>query len=107
MRASIILIVMLMGTPALAQDNAARAIAECDRLAASDMDTQRPPTAPGVPISSIIMSPSTALTACLAAAKAAPADGRIIFQLGRALHAGGQYEDARSAYQLAAQLGHV
>jgi hypothetical protein len=45
--------------------------------------------------------------ACLAAAREAPNDARIVYQLGRALQADKKYENAKTAYQLADSLGHA
>jgi TPR repeat protein len=95
----------LLLAPAHAQPDAAQLIAECDRLAASDMDATRPASVPGVATPSI--DASAALKACVAAAKAAPADARILFQLGRALHAARQPDKARAAYQFADKRDHA
>ena len=87
-----------------AQENTARLIAECDRLAGSDQDPQRPKSVPGVPLGQV--DADAALAACSAATQAAPTDGRVLFQLGRAFDAAGQYNRAREAYELADQLGY-
>jgi hypothetical protein len=104
-RVAAILALVVLCTQAAAQDDATRLIAECDRLAASDMDATRPPSVPGVAAPSI--DAAAALKACLAAAKAAPSDARVLFQLGRALRAAKQDQQARTAYQLADKRGNI
>src|SRR5437870_3042151 len=100
-----ILIIFHCSTPAQAETDANRLIAECDRLAASPFDDERPPSVPGVPTSAL--DARAALPACLAAVKAAPNERRLSFQLGRAHAVARQYEDARKAYQSAQARGHV
>jgi hypothetical protein len=82
--------------PALAQNDADRLIAECDRLTGH-------PLSPAPQIRGPVfdrIDAKAALPACLAAAKAAADNGRIIYQLGRALRANRKYEDARNAISL-------
>jgi hypothetical protein len=75
-----------------AQANPARLILECDRLAASNIDQDRLASVPGVPPNAI--DATVAVPACEAAAKVAPEDRRILFQLGRALRREGLREGA-------------
>ena len=96
-------IICLFCTPVYAQQNAARAVAACDRLAASDMDPERPASVPGVP--SVVLNGEAALRACTVAVKAEPRNARILFQFGRALSAVRRNEEARKALQLAVSLG--
>jgi hypothetical protein len=101
-----VLALAVLGAPsALAQNNTPRLIAECDRLAASDQDGARPPAVRGVPVTAI--DAKAAVAACLAAAKAAPGEARIIYQLGRALEADKKLDNAIASYQLADQLGYA
>lgn len=60
---------------------------------------------PGVPTSAL--DARSAMTACLAAVKAAPTERRLSFQLGRAYAVARQYEEARKSYQSAQARGHV
>jgi tetratricopeptide (TPR) repeat protein len=82
----------------------AAAIAGCDRLAASDLDPQRPPSVPGVPVAA--MQVRAAIAACAAAVQATPDDRRMLFQLGRAHAAAREYDQARALYLRADALGH-
>jgi TPR repeat protein len=90
-----------------AQGREARSVTvvQCDRLAASDLDPQKPASIPGVPVSAL--NPKLAVPACEAAVKAAPGDARMIFQLGRAYGAAKDYEKARANYEEADVLGHA
>ena len=87
----------------LAQDDSAGLIAECDRLAASDIDPERPASLSGVPVG--LIDAKEAVPACEAAAKVAPNDRRISYELGRAYHAAKDYEKARAQYSRADGLG--
>jgi TPR repeat protein len=58
-----------------------RAISECDRLAASELD-RRPPEVPGVPWEK--MDPEAAIAACSKAVEDNPRITRYLFNLGRA-----------------------
>jgi TPR repeat protein len=98
------LFIALVGGAARAQDEAARIVAECDRLAASNLDLQRPASVPGVPVTAL--DAKAAVPACEAAMKVAPEDRRIIFQLGRAYLEAKDYENARSFLTKADALGH-
>ncbi len=71
--------------PASAQISPALLIADCDRLAADDLDPVRPTGIPGMPLGNI--DGKAAVPACAAAAKAEPNNPRIIYQLARALEA--------------------
>src|SRR6516164_8244449 len=82
---------------AYAQGDKTRIIAECDRLAASDIDPDRPSSIAGIPVSAI--DATTAVPACEAAVAAAGEDRRIIFQLGRTYGQAKAYEKARAQYQ--------
>jgi TPR repeat protein len=88
-----------------ARQATAIAVVQCDRLAASDLDPQKPATIPGVPVSAL--NPKLAVPACEAAVKAAPGDARTIFQLGRAYAEAKSYEKARANYEQADALGHA
>lgn len=97
-----VLAVALIGETAVAQ-NAAQAIAECDRLAASDLDRSRPGNVPGRFLEAV--DPNAALRACTAAIEAAPQEARLHYQLGRAHHAGGRMQDAHNVYRAAIEHG--
>jgi tetratricopeptide (TPR) repeat protein len=86
-------------------DDKSLAIANCDRLAASTLDPQRPASVPGVPVSAL--KADLAVPACEAALKLAPDDRRIMFQLGRAHGQAENYERARELYERADALGHA
>ena len=73
-------------------------VAACDRLAAHSDD--RGATAPGVLFDDLRVP--EALAACSEAVALWPDEPRLSFQLGRALTAAGQYDDARDAYERAA-----
>jgi TPR repeat protein len=80
-------------------------VVQCDRLAGSDLDPEKPASIPGVPVSAL--NPRLAVPACEAAVKTAPADARMIFQLGRAYVAAKEYGKARELYEQAGALGHA
>jgi TPR repeat protein len=86
-------------------DGKAIAVAQCDRLAASNVDPELPKSLPGVPVSAI--KPKLAVLACETALKAEPENRRIMFQLGRAYGAAKNYEKARELYERADALGHA
>jgi len=92
----------VMSPPVHAQD-AARAIAECDRLAASDLDRGRPANVPGVAF--FLIDTKAAIPACTSAAIAQPTNARLRFQLGHALAADKQYQRAFTELTEAARLG--
>jgi tetratricopeptide (TPR) repeat protein len=79
-------------------------VIECDRLAASDIDPERPLSVPGVLVSAL---GAPAATACQAAVQIAPDNRRLLFQLGRAYDALKDYEKARAQYIRADALGHL
>jgi TPR repeat protein/aromatic ring-opening dioxygenase LigB subunit len=86
------------------QQTTAIPVVQCDRLAGSDLDPQKPASIPGIPVSAL--NPRLAVPACEAAVKAAPGDARMIFQLGRAYAAAKAYDKARELYEQADALGH-
>jgi tetratricopeptide (TPR) repeat protein len=86
-------------------DDKSLVLANCDRLAASNLDPQRPASVPGVPVSAL--KASLAVPACEAALKFAPDEPRIIYQLGRAYGVAKEYEKARKLYERADAIGHA
>jgi hypothetical protein len=87
------------------QDGVQQVIDECDRLAASDVDPERPASVPGVPPDAV--QASVAVPRCEAAVMAAPGNRRVIFQLGRVYQVAKDYEKARAQYVRADALGHL
>lgn len=77
----------------------------CDQTAASPLDDSRPANIPGVPADKV--DPKIAIPACEAAAREAPDDPRILFQLGRAYGAAKAYESARESYAKADAAGYA
>jgi hypothetical protein len=73
-------------------------------LAASDVDPERPASAPGVPADAV--QASVAVARCEAAVTAVPGNRRVIFQLGRVYQAAKDYEKARAQCVRADALGH-
>jgi TPR repeat protein len=102
-RLVVILAASMCATAAAAATDGTVPITDCDRLAASPFDPDRPRGATGILFSTMDAQP--AVTACLAAAKEKPQDARTLFQLGRALRAAKKYETARTAYRLADSFG--
>ena len=100
-----VMISALACTQVYAQSDKAQIIAECDRLAASDVDPDRPSTISGVPTNAI--DPAIAVPACEAAVAVAGDDRRIVFQLGRAYDAAKVYDKAHAQYERAEALGHL
>ena len=88
-----------------AESAASIAIAQCNGLAASPLDSERPKSVAGVPVGAI--NATAAVTACMAAVRAAPEDRRMLYQLGRAYDAAKDYAKARDFYARAAELGHT
>jgi len=88
--------------PAFAQADLA---AICDQGAASPLDKARPAGIAGVTLNEI--DPKVAIPACTAAAKATPAQARILYQLGRAHYVAKDYESARAQYAKADELGYA
>jgi len=78
---------------------------ECDRLAASPGDLDRPSSIPGVVFEEI--DPQRAIPACRAAMELHPGDPRLAYTLGRAFDAAGQYDEAVTHYHMAADAGYV
>jgi TPR repeat protein len=81
--------------------------AECDRLAASDFDKDRPPLVPGVPIARLAAQADAAIAACRAAVADAAAPVRYQFELARALQASGQGAEAAAWYRKAVDAGNL
>jgi uncharacterized protein len=88
-----------------ADDNSSNAIAltDCDWLAASPDDLQRPKMVPGVPGGQINVA--SAVLACEDAVSKYPNIARFSFQLGRVLGASKDYPGALRQYDRAASLG--
>jgi uncharacterized protein len=105
LRSALAIAALVTAMPLQAQDQAGGSIAECDRLAASELDPDRPATVPGVPI--FALEAATAVPACEAAVKVAPKNRRIMFELGRAYQVAKDYEKARLQYGRAEALGSV
>src|SRR5262245_43037969 len=95
---------MAAASPVFAQGPES-SISECDRLAASPLDSTRPAGVEGVRPQNV--DAKTAVPACEAALKAAPTSSRIMFQLGRAYAAANEHVKARQQYASADALGHV
>ena len=89
--------------PSWSQDSPATLIAICDQAAAIPLDQSRPTGVAGVVTEKI--DPKIAIPACDAAAKAAPNDPRVAFQLGRAYLAAKEYESARAHFKFATDQG--
>jgi hypothetical protein len=97
------LLITLALSTARAQDDRSSVLAECDRLAASDLDPDRPASVPGV--ASRWVDAKAAVPACEAALKVAPEDRRIRLQLGRAYTAAKDRDKACEQYALAEAQG--
>lgn len=93
-------LLLLSSAPTLAQD----AVAECDRLAASPLDASRPAGVAGVSFGQI--DTTQAQDTCRAALEASN-EPRLAFQLGRAIHQDGHFDEAASFYEDAAMAGHA
>ena len=78
------------------------AASACDVVAAFPYDNQR--KAPGVAYN--LLNPAVAIARCSEAANQYPNEGRLYFQLGRALEKANRLPAAIAAYGRAAQLGH-
>jgi TPR repeat protein len=78
---------------------------ECDRLAASPGDLDRPQSIPGVVFEEI--DTQQAIPACRAAVELHPGDPRLAYTLGRAFDAAGQYDEAVAYYHKAADAGYA
>lgn len=103
-------------TPTLPTGN--KQVDECDHLAASNLDTMRPPEAPGVALADIDYA--NAIPACDAAIKRNPRTFRYLYNLGSAELAEANYDvdlsdkqklsklkEARAAFEDAASRGYV
>ena len=97
------LVLLCYPCPSWSQDSTATLIAVCDQAAAAPLDQSRPTGVVGLLLEKI--DPAIAIPACDAAAKAAPNDPRIAFQLGRAYLAAKDYESARAHFEFAADQG--
>jgi len=64
--------------------NPSRPIPDCDRLAASELDSAKPPEVPGLPLEQV--NAKAAVDACLKAVTDNPRVPRFQFNLGRAYH---------------------
>src|SRR5579863_4086597 len=101
-------------TPTVATN---KQIDDCDRLAASDSDTARPPEVPGVPLAKIDFD--AAVNACKTSIQRNPRVARYLFNLGRAEQAAAnslrpddparkdRMIQARAAFDDAANRGYV
>jgi len=78
-------------------------VTECDRLAAAPDDIDRAHAG----VASAKIDAPVAEAACLEAVQKFPRERRLLFQLGRAFDAGGNYHKAVLWYQKAADLGHA
>jgi TPR repeat protein len=97
-------LVIGFGCSAFADERAtADLIAACDKAAASPSDKNLPSGISGIDPEKI--QAAIAVPACEAAAKAAPDNPRIVFELGRAYSAAKNYDAARAQYEKAMRLG--
>ena len=97
-------LVIGFGCSAFADERAAAdLIAACDKAAASPSDKNLPSGISGIDPEKI--HAAIAVPACEAAAKAAPDNPRIVFELGRAYSAAKNYDAARAQYEKAMRLG--
>src|SRR4051812_13922469 len=87
-------------TSAFAQNESDALKAICDQAAANAWDLTRPAGVPGVANNK--MDAKIAISACEAAAKVAPDDPRIAYQLGRSYLTVKAYESARAQFEKAA-----
>ena len=76
---------------------AGRGVAECDRLAASELDLGRPQEVPGVPLDQI--DAPAAIAACQKAVADNPRVPRYLYNLGRALYKAGDRAGPRRGRQ--------
>jgi uncharacterized protein len=94
-----------MNRPALPSVLQGAPATECDRLASSPTDPDRPPSTPGVDAAQI--DAKLAIPACRAAVEKYPGERRLSFALGRAFFAAQQYGDALPLMRVAADAGSV
>ncbi|MCK0207435.1 hypothetical protein MWN33_05235 [Starkeya koreensis] len=85
----------------------AQSLTRCDELAANPHDLQRPNTIPGAEYAFLKLNGREAVDACRDALKRNPRDGRISYQLGRALQAQRDLRAAVKSLTVAIQLDHV
>jgi TPR repeat protein len=97
------LVLLCCPCPSWSQDGTAALIDICDQAAAAPLDQSRPTGVPGLLLEKI--DSKVAIPACDVAAKAAPNDPRVAFQLGRAYLAAKDYESARVHFKFAADQG--
>ena len=97
------LVLLCCPCPSWSQDSTATLIAICDQAAAAPLDQSRPTGVAGLLLEKI--DPTIAIPACDAAAKVAPNDPRVAFQLGRAYLAAKDYESAHAHFKFAADQG--
>jgi tetratricopeptide (TPR) repeat protein len=100
-----VLVLLCHPCPSWSQGSTATLIAICDQAAASALDQSQPTGVTGVALEKI--DPKIAIPACDAAAKAAPKDPRVAFQLGRAYLVAKAYESARGHFKFAADQGNA
>jgi TPR repeat protein len=100
-----VLVLLCHPCPSWSQGSTATLIAICDQAAASALDQSQPTGVAGVALEKI--DPKIAIPACDAAAKAAPNDPRVAFQLGRAYLVAKAYESARAHFKFAADQGNA
>jgi len=81
------------------------AVADCDRLAASPLDSTRPTNIAGVELSEI--DTASAMAACTAAYEADASDPRLSYQLGRVRLQSGDLAEAEAYFLQAAVAGHA
>ncbi len=79
--------------------------ATCDRLAAHSYDADKPEAVTGTALSVLGASADEAIRACLAAVERSPDERRYLFELGRAYHAAGRFDEAMARYGQAAEAG--
>ncbi|MCB1494772.1 MAG: SEL1-like repeat protein [Bauldia sp.] len=77
----------------------------CDRLAAHSYDADKPAEVDGTALSLLGGAADKAIAACLAAIEVAPDERRYVFELGRAYHAAGRFDEALARYEQAAEAG--
>ena len=100
--AGAILLTMLALPWSQAAANNTQQIENCDLFAAHPFDPKK--RAAGTTYTQL--QPNAAIYSCNAAILSQPNEGRLHFQLGRALEKANQLQQAIAAYQRAAQLGH-
>jgi TPR repeat protein len=104
-RAALIALVLCYPYPSRSQDSTTALVALCDQAAANPLDKDRPADVAGIELNKI--DPKIAIPACEAAAKVAPNDPRIMYQLGRSNSAAKAHETALTQYSKAADQGYA